>query len=91
MQADARWKLIYRHKPASMEPLEYIAQFAGPVTQAGLRPAESRRQLVAAVTSGGSPAEQAQRIGRSREAMLQGGWSQETAAFIAQMGGGLRS
>lgn len=83
-----RYQTIYEHKLPSQTEEDFKAQFANPIGQLGLRPETARRQTVAALTSGGSPQGQLQRVAGTREAQLRPGFSQRLAQTLRGVGVG---
>lgn len=86
-----RWNAIYRDKTPQQSEEEFLASFAQPIAGLGLDAETTRAQTFAAVSSGGSPASQLQRVSRSEEAerIGAGNFAQRLANTLKGLGPGV--
>lgn len=86
LKKQPRYQMIFRNLPPGVTEEQFIGSFEQPISQLGLRPELSFDQSTRAIMSGGSPAGQFERVSRSREAQLQGGFSQKLARTLGGLG-----
>ena len=86
LKKQPRYQMIFRNKPPSTTEEQFIGSFEQPIGQLGLRPELAFEQTNRALLSGGSPQGQFERVSRSREVQLQGGFSQRLARTLSGLG-----
>lgn len=88
MRDTSRYKTLYRKMDEFQTEEEYMARYRGTVEQFGLNERATKRETEAGLTSGAGLAGFTDRVAKTREARLsnQGGFSQQLAASMSQMG-----
>lgn len=88
LRAHNRYREIYKWKGANESEEQFLTRFAQPISQLGQTSEFTRSQTEAAVTSGGAPAEQLQRVMRTPQVEASGGFSRRLAQTLAGIGVG---
>ncbi len=86
LKKQPRYQMIFRNLPPGTTEERFIGSFEQPISQLGLRPGLAFEQTNRALLSGGSAQGQFERVSRSREAQLQGGFSQKLARTLSGLG-----
>ena len=83
-----RYEEVYRFKVAGQTEEQFIQSFMAPIAGLGGTGEFTRSQTATALQSGAGPAAQLQRVRRTRENRLLGGFSQRLAQTIQGLGAG---